>query len=257
MMRVWRADLHVHTCLSPCADLSMAPRTIVAAALERGLDAIGVADHNSAGNIPAVVGAARQTRLAVLPAMEITSREEVHILAIFGDLEAARAMQEVVYQRLPGENQPEIFGLQVLVNEDHDVLGFEPRLLAGATEMSVSEIVRRVHALGGLAIAAHADREAFGLLGHLGFVPPDLALDAVELSPHMPAAEFRKRWPECAALAVVRSSDAHWPEQIGACTTSFRLQRITVDELRQAFARREGRCVVNEGNEGASEPWRN
>ena len=90
-MRVWRADLHVHTCLSPCADLSMAPRTIVAAALARGLDAIGVADHNSAGNIPAVVGAARQTRLAVLPAMEITSREEVHILAIFGDVEAARA----------------------------------------------------------------------------------------------------------------------------------------------------------------------
>ena len=256
-MRVWRADLHVHTCLSPCADLSMAPRTIVAAALARGLDAIGVADHNSAANIPAVVGAARQTRLTVLPALEITSREEVHILAIFGDLDAARAMQQVVYQRLPGQNQPEIFGLQVLVNEDHDVLGFEPRLLAGATEMSVNEIVERVHALDGLAIAAHADREAFGLLGHLGFLPPDLALDAVELSPHMPAAEFRRRWPECAAMALVRSSDAHRPEQVGACTTSFRLQRICVDELRQALAHREGRCVVNEEEGGPTEPWRN
>jgi len=257
MMRVWRADLHVHTCLSPCADLSMAPRTIVAAALARGLDAIGVADHNSAGNVPAVVGAARQTRLAVLPAMEITSREEVHILAIFGGVEAALAMQETVYQRLPGRNRPEIFGLQVLVNEDHDVLGFEPRLLAGATELTVNEIVERVHALGGLAIAAHADREAFGLLGHLGFLPRELALDAVELSPHILPAEFRRRWPECAGMALVRSSDAHRPEQIGARASSFRLQHISVDELRRAFAHRDGRCVLNEAENGQSEPWRN
>lgn len=255
-MKLWRADLHVHTCLSPCADLSMAPRTIVATALERGLDAIGIADHNSAGNVPAVMGAARDAGLAVLPAMEITSREEVHILAIFGQLESALSMQELVYQRLPGQNRPDVFGLQVLVNEEHDVVGFEPRLLAGATELSIAEVVEEIHRLGGLAIAAHADREAFGLLGQLGFLPEGLALDALEISPHLTAAEFRRRWPQYAALALVRSSDAHRPEQIGAGVTCLRLQRISVEELRSALAHRAGRCVVDSPEIEEKVAWR-
>lgn len=253
MMRVWRADLHVHTCLSPCAELTMAPRTIVVRATERGLDAIGIADHNSAANAPAVMRAAHGSGLAVLPGMEVTSREEVHILAVFGELDAAFAMQEFVHRRLPGENRPEIFGLQVLVNEEHDVLGFEPRLLAGATGWSVGEVVERVHRLGGLAIAAHADREAFGLLGHLGLLPPGLLLDGLELSPQVSEAEFRRRWPDCAGLPLLRFSDAHSPEQIGAASTGFRLREVSLVELAKALRSAEGRCVVRE----AMEPWKN
>lgn len=252
-MRVWWADLHVHTCLSPCADLTMAPRTIVAHAAGCGLDAIGIADHNSALNVVAVMRAARDSGLAVLPAMEITSREEVHILAIFGAPEGALAMQEFVYRRLPGENQPEIFGLQVLVNEDHEVLGFEPRLLAGATGWSISEVVDRVHRLGGLAVAAHADREAFGLLGHLGFLPPGLALDGLEVSARTPVAEFRRRWPECAGLPLLRFSDAHSPEQIGSAATGFCLPEVSLEELSKALRGVDGRSVVTE----AAAPWRN
>ncbi|MCS7316232.1 MAG: PHP domain-containing protein [Bryobacterales bacterium] len=252
-MRVWRADLHVHTCLSPCADLAMAPRTIIARAAARGLDAIGVADHNSAANAPAVQRAARGSGLTVFAGMEVTSREEVHILALFGALEAAFAMQEFVQRRLPGRNRPEIFGLQVLVNEEHDVLGFEPRLLAGATGWSLSEVVERVHRLGGLAFAAHADREAFGLLGHLGLLPRGLALDGLELSPNTSEAEFRRRWPECAELPLLRFSDAHSPEQIGRAATGFRLPELNLEELRKALRGAEGRGILTE----AASLWKN
>lgn len=252
-MRVWRADLHVHTCLSPCAELSMAPRTILARAALCGLDAIGVADHNSAANAPALMRAARGSGVAVLPGIEVTSREEVHILAVFGELDAALAMQEFVQRRLEGQNRPEIFGLQVLVNEEHDVLGFEHRLLAGATGWSLGEVVDRVHRLGGLAIAAHADRESFGLLGHLGMLPPGLPLDGLELSPHMDEAEFRRRWPHCAALPLLRFSDAHAPEQIGAAFTRFRLREISLGELGKALRGEEGRGVVRE----ATALWKN
>ncbi|MGC8793054.1 MAG: PHP domain-containing protein, partial [Bryobacteraceae bacterium] len=195
--------------------------------------------------------------LTVLPAMEITSREEVHVLAVFGRLEAALAMQETVYRRLPGENRPDVFGLQVLVNEDHDVTGFEPRLLAGATESSLGEIVEQVHRLGGLAIAAHADREAFGLLGHLGFVPRGLMLDGLEVSSRLTLADFRRRWPECAGLALLQFSDAHWPEQIGAAVTCFRLQRISIEELRSALACRDGRCILGDQPGEEVSAWRN
>ncbi len=252
-MRVWRADLHLHTCLSPCAELTMAPRTIVARAALCGLDAIGIADHNSAANAPAVMRAARGSGVAVLPCMEVTSREEVHILAVFGELDAAFAMQEFVHRRLQGRNQPEIFGLQVLVNEEHDVLGFEPRLLAGATEWSLSEVVERIHRLGGLAIAAHADREAFGLLGHLGLLPAGLPLDGLELSPHTSEAEFRRRWPGYVGLPLLRFSDAHAPEQIGSVATGFRMRQVTLEELGMALRGREGRAVVTE----AAGPWKN
>lgn len=252
-MRTWRADLHIHTCLSPCAALSMGPRTIVAEAAGRRLNVIGVADHNSAGNVTAVLRASSGSGVEVLPGMEVTSREEVHILALFDDPERALALQEIVYRNLPGRNQPEKFGLQVLVNEDHDVVGFEPRLLAGATELTIGEVVEAVHRLGGLAIAAHADREAFGLFGQLGFVPPGLELDALEITRHTTAEEARRRWPECGALALVRFSDAHSPEQIGTLTTRFRAEQVSVPELQRALRGQQGRSVLADDEPGRSQ----
>ncbi len=244
MMRAFRADLHVHTCLSPCADLTMGPRTIVARASERALDMIGISDHNSAENAGAVLRAAGAHRLRVLPGLEVASREEVHILALFDTLEGALALQEIVYRELPGTNDPEMFGLQVVVNEDHDVLGFNPRLLAGATRLSVEQIVDAVHRLEGIAIAAHADREAFGILGQLGFLPEELELDALELSPHITAEEARRRWPQCEGRALVRFSDAHTAEQIGRATTWFRLCAPQVAELKKAFRQLDGRGLL-------------
>ncbi len=249
-MRAFRADLHVHTCLSPCADLTMGPRTIVARAYERALDVIGVADHNSAENAGAVLRAASAHGLQVLPGMEVTSREEVHILAFFDSLEGALALQEMVYRELPGTNDPEMFGLQVVVNEDHDVLGFNPRWLAGATRLSIEQIVDAVHRLEGMAIAAHADRESFGLLGHLGLLPETLELDAVEISPHTTTEEARRRWPQLRGRALVRFSDAHTAEQIGNAATCFRLCAPRVAEFRKAFRQADGRGLLSEAHEG-------
>lgn len=253
-MRTFRADLHLHTCLSPCADLSMGPRTIVARAAQRALDVIGISDHNSAENAGAVLRAAGDYGLQVLPGMEVTSREEVHILAFFDDLEGALTLQEMVYRELPGLNDPEVFGLQVVVNEDHDVLGCNPRLLAGATRLSVEQIVAAIHRLGGLAIASHVDRPSFGILGQLGFLPENLDLDALELSPQLSAEEARRRWPQCAGRALVRFSDAHSPDQIGAAVTCFRLREAQVAEFRKAFRQLEGRSVVAMAASGGPAP---
>ena len=116
-MRRFRGDLHIHTCLSPCADLDMSPRGVAEKSVERGLDFIAVCDHNSVENAGAVIRAGARRGLQVLPGMEISSREEVHLLAIFDDEAQALAMQEVVYRHLRGTNRPEIFGDQVVANE--------------------------------------------------------------------------------------------------------------------------------------------
>jgi len=244
MPRIFKADLHIHTCLSPCADLNMGPKTIVDQALQQGLDVIGISDHNSSENVPAVVRAAQDRNLTVLPGMEVTSKEEVHILAVFDTVDKALRLQEIVYEHLHGENNTEAFGLQVVVNEDHDVLGFNNRLLAGATELSVEQVVDSICGLEGLAIAAHVDRETFGILGQLGFVPEELHLDALELSRNTSLEEARRRFPEYAGYAFVRSSDAHSAMDIGKVWTSLLLYEPSTRKSRRPCAGRaaDGCC---------------
>ena len=83
MMRRFIGDLHIHTCLSPCGELDMTPERIINRAVDRGLDIIAISDHNSAENLGVAMEIASRSSIAVLPSIEITSSEEVHVLAIF------------------------------------------------------------------------------------------------------------------------------------------------------------------------------
>ena len=175
---MYALDLHTHTCLSPCAELDMHPAGLVGAAVRATLDAVAVCDHNSAENIAATQRAGRSGSLAVIPGMEVTSEEEVHILGLFPDLESALAMQSRVYRSLPGRNDPDVFGMQVVADEYAQVLGFNDCLLSGATTMSVEKVVSSIHGVGGIAVASHVDRERFGIIGQLGMIPAGLAREA-------------------------------------------------------------------------------
>lgn len=236
-MRQLRADLHLHTCLSPCAELEMVPTAIVKQAKSIGLDAIAICDHNSAENVGAVLRAGQRENLAIIPGMEVTTREEVHILGLFGDEKQVMRLQERVYENLAGENDPDVFGFQVVVDEFDNVVDCTPKLLIGATSFSLEETVSAIHDCGGLAIAAHIDRERFGLVGQLGFIPEGLPLDGVELSPYAPFDS----WGD---FPVVRSSDAHSLNDIGKTSTCFRIEQVTLSEIAMAFRGEQGRMVV-------------
>ncbi len=243
-LRRFRADLHIHTCLSPCAELTIYPRKIVERARAEGLSIIGVADHNAAGNAGAVIEAARGTGLTVLPGMEITTEEEVHILAVFGSLDSLAAVADEVDRNLPGGKAPRSqVEDQVLVDAHDEVVGFHPRSLLGAVEMDVQRVVDLIHAAGGLAIAAHIDREAFSLISQLGFVPPDLSLDALEVSSPISLERVRRDLVPGTRLPLVRFSDAHRPEEIGRASTCLVLGRPNFDEVRLAFRGERGRRI--------------
>jgi anti-sigma regulatory factor (Ser/Thr protein kinase) len=246
-LKVFMIDTHIHTCLSPCAELDMHPAALIDAAVKAGLDSVAICDHNSVENVAAVQRAGHSANLSVIPGMEITSAEEVHILGLLPNLEAAMALQSKVYRSLPGHNDEKAFGMQVVANEFAEVLGFNDRLLAGATTLNVEQVVGAIHDVDGVAVASHVDREGFGIIGQLGFIPTGLPLDAIEVSPRMPLSLARASFSPKGEYAILCASDAHEPKDIARAATFAYMKETTLPELRRALAGEGGRTILGGG----------
>ena len=211
-------DLHIHSCLSPCANLEMSPSEIVARAVAAGIDGIALTDHQSARNTPAIAECARRAGLKCLFGMEVQTAEEVHTVALFDTTEQALALTDWVYAAMPKRvNDPETFGDQPVVTWDDDIVEMEWRILAMGCRRTIPETAAKVHELDGLYIAAHIDRPNFSVISALGAIPepPPTTnrqqpttkyFDAVELSR---TADESLWLPKAAGYAVTRSSDAH------------------------------------------------
>jgi len=224
----------------------MSPKKIVQKSLEKHLDLIAICDHNTAENAAATLREGTRQGIAVLPGMEICSKEEVHLVALFNNIEDTLKMQEYVYAHLPGKNQPEVFGHQVVADEHDQVLGENPRLLIGATQLSLLDIVEKAHHLGGICISAHVDRPSYSLIGQLGFIPEDLHLDAVEVSYRVPLEKALTEVVGISDYPCVTSSDAHFLHDIGKVWTEFVLAAPSLEEIRLALAGVNGRRILND-----------
>lgn len=239
------ADLHIHTCLSPCAELSMTPRDIVEKAASLGINVMAVCDHNSVENVAVTKDLAKKKGINAIAGMEINSSEEVHILGLFPDMENAMKIQEIVYRNLqPGKNDEDVFGMQVVVNEINEVMEFNERLLIGATSLSVNTIVELIHECKGLAVASHIDRDGFGIIGQLGFIPAELDFDALEISRRITREEAVMKFGAYRHIPWISSSDAHRLVDIGSRTTRLLMYHSTFEELGLALKGVEGRKVI-------------
>lgn len=233
-----RFDLHVHSCLSPCASLEMSPAEIVRRAAAAGLDGVALTDHQSARNCPAFAECARRAGIAALFGLEVQTAEEIHAVALFDTPDQAIALTEAVYAALPKRvNDPETFGDQPVVTWDDEIVELEWRILAMGCRLPVQDVADRVRSLGGLLVAAHADRPNFSVLGTLGAVPEG-CFDAVELSRTADEAEWSSR---LSGHALVRSSDAHHPGDVARVWTEADIPDFSVASLRRAFAAKSTR----------------
>lgn len=241
MRKDFRADFHVHTVLSPCAEIEMLPPLIVQVALEKGIQIIAVTDHNASANILAVQQAAEGSDLVVIPGMELQTREEVHVLCLFDTLEQVYELQKMVDSLLPPfPNDPEHFGVQLIVDAEGELIATEERMLLSSVDISFSEAFHLVKKLDGLFVPAHINRKAYGLIEVLGFVPTDVDIEVLEISRHLKPAEARSKFPQVKDYPLIQDGDVHrLDEFLGV--NHFHIADPSIEELRMAIHGQEGR----------------
>lgn len=246
MIRRYVADLHVHSLLSPCAEVEMTPHNIICKASEYGFDIVAITDHNAADNVTAALDAAKGTGITVLPGMEVESKEEVHIVVLFENMRQLKAWTGFVeLHRTPAFNDPDKLGAQFIVDADDNFIAEKPELLLAPLTAGIAEISEQVKKIGGLCIAAHIDRPAYSLFMKLGFVPPDVELAAVEITRNINVQDARQRIPAIGGLPIITASDAHTIDDfISGPKTYFYLEEPTLAEIRQALAKQNARGVV-------------
>lgn len=219
-------DFHIHSCLSPCGDSDMTPNNIVNMALIKGLDAIAVTDHNCAANLDAVKKYA-EGRITLLYGMEVESSEEVHMLCLFADIESCKNMENEVEKSMTKiANNEKIFGEQLILNEDDEIIGKKNHLLVTACGLDVFDIVEATHRNGGVAIAAHIDKSSYSIISNLGFIPDELGIDCVEISKRGDFEKMKLEHSYLDKFSSIYSSDAHYLEDISEKINSLDVENL-------------------------------
>ncbi len=245
-MKNYRVDLHIHTVLSPCASLEMSPDTIIQRALDQKLDIIGIADHNSTKQCEVIKQMGNEVGLTVLCGAEINTKEEVHCLVFFENVDKLNEFQQFMDIHLPVvKNKPELFGDQVWVDRDNNILGEEERLLIVALNVSIDELSAKVAEMGGLFIPAHVDKSRNSVTSQLGFLPAYLEVSALEVSTNVNIGEFESKYPWIKGFTKIANSDAHVSEQIGSSYTVMKLQEPSFNEVKKALKNKGGRRIVS------------
>ncbi|HZH73152.1 MAG TPA: PHP domain-containing protein [Mariniphaga sp.] len=241
-MKKFRADIHIHTLLSPCASLEMTPRRIVQKAKAGGINIIGITDHNSTKNALLVKKIAEDAGIFTLTGAEITTREEVHCLVFFeypGELMTFQKFIDEHITYIP--NKGGFFGDQPVIDANENIVELVPYYLPAALKAGITETQQQVEKLNGLFIPAHIDRQANGIIAQLGFIPSNLKFDALGISSAVSEKYVVEQYVIQYKTTIIRNSDAHYLKQIGDIYTVFLMEDVSFSEIRKALNRQDNR----------------
>ncbi len=216
----------------------MTPCHIVDRALERGVQMIAVTDHNSTLQGPEIKAVGAEKGLMVICGAEVTTKEEVHCLALVGTEPQRVQLQEYLEAHLPHiPNNPDVFGYQFQIDRNEEVVAEAPYLLISALDRNIEQIESFVHSIGGLFIPAHINKMRDSVLSQLGFLPPDLKVDALELSRHVSVESFLQQNKYLKNHFFLQSSDAHLIEDVGCISTLIEMDTVSFEGLKAALTK--------------------
>lgn len=243
-MQSFKADLHIHTVLSPCGDLEMSPTNIISRAKELGLQCIAITDHNCTLHAKLTKKLGQENGIFVIMGAEVTSKEEAHCLCFFEGEESLDKFQIWLDEKLPKIRLDEDrFGYQLVVNEEEEIIQQKEYLLISAIHADIEEIYEKVHSLNGLFVPAHVNKAMNSLTSQLGFIPPDLKADALEISRHISKTNFLKKNAYLKKFQFIQDSDAHLIDSLGEVHCNLIMEELNFAEFRLAIQGKEGRYV--------------
>ena len=217
-------DLHIHSCLSPCADDDMTPANIAGMASINGLNVVALTDHNTSKNCPAFFAHAKRYGIVPVAGMELTTSEDIHVICLFPTLDAALDFDGFVdSRRIKIANKKALFGNQLIMNEDDEVAGEEEHLLINATTIDLETAYNEVTDRGGVCYPAHVDRESGGMIAVLGDLPDEPEYTAFELNDKASFGEYTSKYPKLSDKRYLVSSDAHNLWSVSAAENSLEL----------------------------------
>jgi len=232
----YKADLHIHTVLSPCGDLDMSPSMIIDQAIIKELDIIGITDHNSTKNAVVTKKIGEKNNVFVMLGAEVTSKEEVHCLCFMPDEKKLSDFQNYLDIHInKKKNNAKFFGNQFIVDERENILGEEELLLIQSINQTVFEISEKVKSLEGIFIPAHVDSHRNSIGSQLSFVPDDLNFDALEIVNNKNIANHIKKYKIPENTFIVSSSDAHYLNDIGKRYTEFEMENLSFENIRKVM----------------------
>lgn len=195
----------------------MTPGNLVGMAKINGLDAIALTDHNAIENLEAAIKIGEAYDIVVVPGMELETTEEIHVVCLFENIFDLSKFQERVIDSYGGSipsNRPEIFGEQLIYNEEDEECGKLDRMLLAPSGISVDEVFDIVEALNGIAFPAHVDRDSYSVLTTLGALPYGYKNGFVEISKDCDVNSLLQNYPELVNYKLLPSSDAHYIDKI-------------------------------------------
>ncbi len=205
----------------------MSPQLILEQAVWKELNLISITDHNTTQHSILACKLSKNMPIRVIPGVELTSREEVHLLAYFSNIEALLKMEKEIDNYLPGKkNNSKVFGNQLYYDLNGEIIGIDDTLRQVALNIGLDNLVDFIHNIEGIVIPAHIDKNRFSLLNQLGFLDQEADYDAVE------ASKFKWRkgkfqlgntWD---GFPVIAGSDSHGVEDIGLFFMEDRQEEI-------------------------------
>lgn len=225
-------DLHLHSCLSPCGDMDMTPNNIVGMAKLLGLDVIALTDHNTSLNCEATMRAGEKNGLLVIPGMELTTSEDIHAVCLFPTLERALEWNDYVdNNRIKIRNKPDIYGRQVIMDENDEETGEIEALLLPATNISIMNARRLVGKFGGVCYPAHIDRDSLSILSVLGEIDESCGFTTAELADRSKLDFLKAQHPILDSLNIVTNSDAHYLENMRDAENYLELSELSRESV--------------------------
>lgn len=234
-------DLHIHSCLSPCADNDMTPNNIAGMAKLNGLQIIALTDHNSCKNCPAFFEACEKQNITPIAGMELTTAEDIHLVCLFPSLESAMEFdKEVGKKRFLIKNRTDIFGEQIIMDGCDNIIGYEENLLPNATTLSIETACALASVYGAAVYPAHADRFSNGIIATLGTFPDTPPFKCAELKDFSAFKKLAQSYPVLAQKRIIVSSDAHFLWDINEAVNSLELEE-SKDMTKSLFGYLNGR----------------